>query len=197
MSLAITNSEIYGRFLKMRFIFCFACLFLFPNSGTAQIKVPNGSLAVTYRQVEDGEVGKAYHEIQLSCWDGECELQTVTLNQCWSSIDNKDGYSFIKVEKQSTREGNLKIVSLTKGSMALEARFADATLTYRFSYQLTDQGLLGIFSLKDFSGGMVKNSDILNRVVAIELVPIRTTDSSRFESVKLDCPIRVQALPVE
>jgi hypothetical protein len=78
--------------------------------------------------------------------------------------------------------------------MVIQEQNSGATLTYRFTYELTDKGDLSIDSLKDFSGVAVKNSDILGQLLTWQLVPIRTKDWSHFETVKLDCPIRVRAL---
>lgn len=170
-------------------IYILAAIFL-PLTVHAQLKVPYGQLAVTYRQLTDGSVGQSYHEVRLSCFAGECGLQTVTVNQCWKVFG--DEYNFIKVEETSTQGGDLKIISSTKNTIVLEERHSGATFTYRFTYQPTDAGYFG--DLKDFSGGAIKSSEIVGKVLTWQFQPVRTKDSTHFETVKLDCPIRVSAL---
>jgi hypothetical protein len=169
-------------------------LFILPLTAIAQIKAPDGLVRVTYQQVENGEIGKGYHELELSCYAGDCTLMTVTFNQCWRLTD-PSGYSFIKVETESTKGGNLKIKSVTKDTLILEQQILGGSVVYRFSYKLTQQGTLGPDSLTDFSGGATKNSDILGQVLNWQLIPLRTKNGTRFETVKLDCSIRVEALP--
>jgi hypothetical protein len=180
----------------MRLIIFLACLLIIPVKVVAQTKIPNGSLSVTYRQVENGEIGKGYHEVELTCFAGDCSLRTVTLNQCWDLGGFGLGsYGFIKVETSSTKSGDLKVIGITRNSIALEQRYLGTVATYRFSYTLNEHGNWGLLSLTDFSGVASKNSEILGKVIAWQLVPLRATDNGRFDTVKLDCPIRVAALP--
>jgi len=180
----------------MRFIISLACLLIMPMKVVAQTKIPNGSLSITYRQVENGEIGKGYHELELTCLAGDCSLRTVTLNQCWDLGGFGLGsYGFIKVETSSTKQGDLKVSNVTSNSIALEQRYLGVVSIYRFSYSLDQYGNFGPLSLIDFSGVASKNSDILGKTVTWQLVPLRTTDHGRFDTVKLDCPIRVAALP--
>ncbi len=166
------------------------------NQSAAQGLGPNGSVSVTYKHVEDGKISPGYHELTLWCLTGSCEIQTITFNQCWDLGKLGSGsYSFIKAERASTDAGNLKILSASKDTLVLEQRIVGGIITYRFSYKLDDDGVLGIFSLTDFSGAGSKNSDILGRAISWQLVPLRTTDGRHFETVKTDCPIRVAALP--
>jgi hypothetical protein len=171
---------------------------MFTFLGTSEAQIPNGTLRVTYRQSENGAIGKGYHEVELACYAGDCRLQTVTLNQCWDLGGFGLGsYGFIKVETTSTNSGDLKVTSATRNSMTLEQRYLGTVSTYRFSYNLDEYGNLGPFSLTDFSGAVSKDSDILGKVVAWQLVPLRATDGGRFDTIKLDCPVRVSALPAK
>jgi hypothetical protein len=166
------------------------------NQSAAQGVAPNGSVSVTYQQVDEGKISPGYHELTLSCYSGVCELQTITFNQCWDLGSVGSGsYSFIKAERVRTDSGNLKIISASKHTLVLEHRIVGGIITYRFSYKLGDDGTLGLLSLTDFSGAGSKNSDILGRAISWQLVPLRTTDGRHFETVKTDCPIRVAALP--
>ena len=166
------------------------------NQSAAQGLAPNGSVSVTYKQVEEGKISPVYHELTLWCDSGACELQTITVNHCWDMGKLGLGsYSFIKSERTTTDSGILKIISASKNTLVLEQRIVGGIITYRFSYKLADDGTLGPFSLTDFSGAGSKNSDILGRAVSWQLVPLRTTDGTYFETVKIDCPIRVAALP--
>ncbi len=53
------------------------------NQSAAQGLAPNGSVSVTYKQVEEGKISPVYHELTLWCDSGACELQTITVNHCW------------------------------------------------------------------------------------------------------------------
>ncbi|MGH7257167.1 MAG: hypothetical protein ACREIM_02240, partial [Nitrospiraceae bacterium] len=42
---------------------------------------PNGKLAIGYRQLLDNSLSKAVYYATLTCYDGDCTMTTVTLNQ--------------------------------------------------------------------------------------------------------------------
>ncbi len=178
----------------MKSIVILMCLLFINSIGSAQTRVPNGQLSITYQRVENGILAKSYHEIELSCHSGECELQTISFNFCWDMGPSIGKYSFVQVRQTSTKTGDLKIVSATNNNLVLKEDLAEATFTYRFSYSLRP-GTFDFDWVTDFSGGASKNSEVLGQVVVWQLVPLRTTSSSVFEDVKLDCPIRVAALP--
>jgi hypothetical protein len=171
-----------------------ACLLVTAKDSQAEQIIPSGEMTITYKQVNEGKISDGYHELRLACFNRQCSLRTITLNQCWE-MNPIGKWSFVFVQESSTNTGNLKIISAERGALALEERIGGATVVYRFSYSLNQQGQLAHDSLLDFSGGASKNSDILGKVLTWQLVPLRTTDASRFESLKLDCPIRMAALP--
>ena len=183
-----------GSALLIAFILI-AILLVTTKDSQAEILIPSGEITITYKQVHDGKISEGYHELRLACFNKQCSLRTVTLNQCWG-MDPIGRWSFATVQESSTNAGNLKIISAERGALVLEERTGGAILVYRFSYSLNQQGQLSHDSLRDFSGGASKNSDILGQVLTWQLIPLRTTDTSRFENVKLDCPIiRMAALP--
>jgi hypothetical protein len=77
-------------------------------SGAGQTAaIPSGSVSVAYRQLEQGELSESVHELTLSCWEGQCTLSTLTLNQC---LPSSNGPAFVpKVQRSSTADRTLMI----------------------------------------------------------------------------------------
>ena len=69
----------------MRLIISLGLVLVAATSVVAQPKIPNGNLRVTVQQKEDGKTDKGLHLLELSCWDGQCSLTSVSLNQCGES----------------------------------------------------------------------------------------------------------------
>ena len=151
-----------------------------PSEGQGPA-VPNGSVTVAYRQLDDRKLSDSVHQVELSCWDDECSLTTLTLNQCMPF--SKGTAFYPKVQQSSTAEGDLVVRALSDGVVEATEALAGTSLSYRFSYSSIAQperaARLGtkrdIFftGLRDFSGAAVRSSDVLQKVVAWELVPLR------------------------
>jgi hypothetical protein len=170
---------------------------------------PNGSLEVTYQQLQDGKLSDSYHQITLSCFDGACALETVTFNQCWDLSlppNNKPSKAFfIKVENQSTRDGSLKITSSTDNALTLNQTWNGANITYRFEYKTESnafkKALYGVrrdvwfAGITDFSGAAIKSSDISKEVLSWRLAPVRSDSSIPYAQVQTSCAVQVSAIP--
>ncbi|MBI4588911.1 MAG: hypothetical protein HY725_08725 [Candidatus Rokubacteria bacterium] len=147
-------------------------------------RVPNASLEVTVRQKEGGKHAKGLHLFYLLCWDGECSLTTLSLNQCGPAPSGKPAF-YPKIERTSTREGNLK-VSHVGNVLHVQQTNVDigglSTTTLRFGYAMSSSGEIAN-KVTSFSGGYVKDSQILGRVFTIEYVPLLGT----FHEIQLDC----------
>lgn len=142
--------------------------------------IPNGTLRVAYQQREEGKLSEAVHQIELWCWNNECSLTTLSLNQV---VETHLGNGFFpKVERSSTSDGSLIVKRLGKGFIELEEK-NEAVFTYRFSFTVRENAetskLLGakhgyyFDKLTDFSGGAVKSSTILNKIISWDLVPLK------------------------
>ncbi len=180
---------------------CFCCC--------AVAEPPNGELAITYQQLEGDKLSESYHELTLTCYDGDCSLRTVTFNQCLDRADihsdKPERVAFIKVEASSTKSGDLTIESSTDSSLALYQKLNGARFTYRFEFTTISNSIgtkimglrrdLWFAELSDFSGAATKSSDIAKQVIAWNLVPVRSPGGGHFASVQATCPIRVSALP--
>jgi hypothetical protein len=88
-----------------------ATLLLSSELLAAGLRAPNASLEVTVRQKEEGKLDKGLHLFHLLCWDGECSLTALSLNQCGPAGSGKPAF-YPKIERTSTREGNLKVSHL-------------------------------------------------------------------------------------
>jgi hypothetical protein len=62
-----------------------AILLIRPATASSSDSIPNANLRVTVQQKEDGKINKGFHVLELSCWDGQCSLSSVSLNQCMES----------------------------------------------------------------------------------------------------------------
>jgi hypothetical protein len=105
------------------------------------------------------------------------------------------------VERTSTREGNLTVVEVSAGILLAEERHPASTFKYRFTYttrsapELSKPGVRGarwFDKVKGFSGGAVKQSDIVGSVLSWELVPVKaTTLGGTLAIIEPKCKIAV------
>jgi hypothetical protein len=157
----------------------------------AQQRIPDVVLEVTVQQREDGKLDRGLHVLKLVCFDSRCSLTTVSLNQCHQSGEGKPAFAPV-VERSSTSEGNL---SVTREGRTLVVRESGADLggdyvnNFRFEYALPASGLAAT-KLVSFSGGFVKNSVLLKKVITIEYVPLPRP----FQVVALDCGVLLPGL---
>jgi hypothetical protein len=157
-------------------------VFIISETYAADFKeLPNGNLVVAYRQLSEGKLSESIHEISLLCASGQCSITTLTVNQCWDSPEGKSFHP--KIERTSTEEGNLIVIAIEKGVIEVEERYSAATFKYRFKFTTSADpsfsarlGIRGNLWFKDligFSGAVVKQSDILNKVISWECVPLK------------------------
>lgn len=170
----------------MRLIISLGLVLVAAASAAAQPKIPNGNLRVTVQQKEDGKTDKGLHVLELSCWDGQCSLTSVSLNQCGESGSGRLAF-YPKVQISSTRAGNLKVRNVGNTLVVEETGSdigGDYTNNLRFEYE--PPGKDGITShLIGFSGGFVKNSVILKKVLTIQYIPL----PKQNQIVNLDCGV--------
>jgi len=149
--------------------------------GADFTELPNGNLVVAYQQLSEGKLSESIHEISLLCASGRCSMTTLTVNQCWDAPEGKS--FFPKIERTSTDEGNLIVIAIEQGVIEVEERYSASTLKYRFKYTTRADpsfsarfGIRGNSWFKDlieFSGAVVKQSDILKKVISWECVPLK------------------------
>jgi hypothetical protein len=153
--------------------------------------IPDVVLTVTVQQREDGKLNPALHVMDFACFNGQCSLTTVTLNQCYTSGDGRTAF-VPKIERASTaektlavrRDGHVLIVHETSPTFG-----GDTTASYRFDYAPVAAGRTAT-QLVGFSGGFVKDSTILKRVVTIDYVPLPES----YQVIGLDCGVLAPGL---
>lgn len=161
-------------------------LLTIPTVAFSMDSIPNASLSVTVQQREDGKISKGFHIFELSCWEGKCSLSSVSLNQCFDSGSGKKAF-FPKVQYSSTWLGNLKVKNEGKTLVVQEVgsdAFGEYVNNFRFDYQAVGKGDV-VNRLVGFSGGYIKNSDLLKKVITIEYVPLQKAN----QVMKLDCDV--------
>jgi hypothetical protein len=140
----------------------------------AQSRIPNAHLEVTIRQEENGQIEKGYHVLDLLCWNGQCSLTTLSLNQCHPGSSGKQVF-YPKVVTTSTREGNLKLTRQGNVLVVQETGSdvgGDYVTTHRIGFELPSVG--GIVSrVTSYSGGFVKDSQILKKVITLNYVALK------------------------
>jgi hypothetical protein len=158
-------------------IACFALIVCSVLTGTGSSAVnelpPNGTLRIAYRQLQEGKLSESVHHVELFCRDGQCSLTTLTLNQC-RLFDLHEKFFMPKIERTSTREGNLSVVVIDKGTILAEENDGEATYKYRFTYKDRSEPqfskavgvrtTLWFKELTGFSGGAIKQSTSLEAV---------------------------------
>jgi hypothetical protein len=171
--------------MKRRLLYAFLILFLaIPSVAISTDSIPNVNLQVTVQQKEEGKLSKGFHVLELTCWQGNCSLSTVTLNQCFESGSGKKAF-FPKVQYSSTWMGNLKVRNEGKGLVVQETghdMFGDYVSNFRFDYRSDGKGEI-ITKLTGFSGGYVKNSALLKQIITTDYVPLQKAN----QIMKLDC----------
>jgi len=148
--------------------------------------IPNVSLRVTVQQKEDGKINKGFHVLELSCWDGQCSLSSVSLNQCMESGSGKKAF-YPKVQYSATSMGNLTVRNEGNTLLVQETGsdiFGDYLNSLRFDYDPAGRDKM-VDRLIGFSGGYVKNSVLLKKVLTTEYVPLPKAN----QVMKLDCDV--------
>jgi hypothetical protein len=145
--------------------------------------IPDLRLRVAVRQKENGKIDKGIHILTLDCVSGDCWLTSVSLNQCSDGPLGKAAFPVV-VDISSTKDGRLKVTNLGD-TLKVEERATDiageSTNTFLFGYRMIGDWA----NLTSFSGGFVKHSSLLNRVITVEYVPYRRL----MQAVPLDCPL--------
>ena len=143
---------------------------------------PNVSLQVTVRQKEEGKLGQGLHLADLLCWQGSCSLTWLSLNQCGTA---GSGQAFFpKVERFATNEGNFLHVIPLENKIQVKVTEPETTTTLVFGYEKNVRAHLST-KVTSFSGGYVKNSSILEKVLTVDYIPLE----GAFSEVRLDCAV--------
>jgi hypothetical protein len=150
--------------------------------AASAVPIPDVNLRVAVRQKEDGKLGKSLHIVHLSCWQGDCALTWLTLNQCTAAVDGKAAFP-PKIERSSTREGTLQVLALGD-VIEVKETDPDATTTLRIGYKKRANAVRAT-QVTSFSGGFVKQSDILGKVITVEYIPFL----GAYSAMKLDCAV--------
>jgi hypothetical protein len=161
-------------------------LFITPSAALSADNIPNASLRVTVQQKEEGRISKGLHVLELSCWSGNCSLSSVSLNQCMESGSGKKAF-YPKVQYSATWIGNLKVRNEGNSLIAQETGsdiFGDYVNNLRFDYEPAEKDRIAD-RLVGFSGGYVKNSALLKKVLTTEYVPLPKAN----QVIKLDCDV--------
>lgn len=159
-------------------------------AASSQPTVPNVDFRVAVRHKQDGKLASGVHILTLKCLSGECSLTSVSVNQCSSNTLGTPAFPIV-VESSSTAQGTLRVTNISSTLKVEELALdigGEATSTFLFGYELFSDGSVG--RLTNFSGGFVKHSAILDKVITVEYVPFRRS----MQSVKLDCPVLVPGL---
>jgi hypothetical protein len=161
-------------------------LFITPAAALSVDNIPNANLRVTVQQKEEGRISKGFHVVELSCWDGNCSLSSVSLNQCMEFGSGKKAF-YPKVQYSATSMGNLKVKNEGKTLVVQEIgsdMLGDYVTNLRFDYETPGKGEI-VYRLIGFSGGYVKNSILLKKVLTTEYVALPEAN----QVIKLDCDV--------
>jgi hypothetical protein len=161
-------------------------LIMMPATASSADSIPNANMRVTVQQKEEGKINKGFHVLELSCWDGQCSLSSVSLNQCMESGSGKKAF-YPKVQYSATSMGNLKVRNEGNSLIVQETGsdiFGDYVNNLRFDYAPAGKDEM-VDRLIGFSGGYVKNSALLKKVLTTEYVPLPKAN----QVMKLDCDV--------
>lgn len=165
----------------------FLCLVLGFSSLSAQ-PIPDVDLDATVRQVDDGVKSNGLHLLRLICKKDACTLVTVTLNQC-VPVKQDLKLSTPKIDVSSTAALTLRVKVVNRNELDVSevgsTRHGDYTATFRFTYERAG----GTTRTKAFSGALIKNSDLLRKVITIRYEPLQANELLEFE-----CPVLVPGI---
>jgi hypothetical protein len=171
-----------------------AILILTPSIAPSADNIPNADLLVTVQQKEEGKIIKGFHIFELSCWNGNCSLSTVSLNQCMESGSGEKAF-YPKVQYSTTSMGNLK-VRTAGNSLVVQQTGSDIGGDYvvnlRFDYEPGGKDKI-VNHLIGFSGGYVKNSILLKKILTADYVPLPKVS----QVIKLDCGVLLPGIDKE
>ena len=161
-----------------------------PGLAFAQTaEIPDLDLKLGVRRVEAGRVDRSVYILRLTCADGECSLGTLSLNECSESPLTGKRSFYPSHELKATNWRDLKVTRVGD-TLVVEERGSDLgghyVNTLRFGLEKRPWGAYAVTS---FSGGFVKNSVLLKRVITAEFVPFE-----EHSELRLDCPLRVPGL---
>jgi hypothetical protein len=180
---------------KLLSVFGVVCVFMTAGvSSTPRDRLPDATLEVTVQQKVDGRTEKGLHLLNLQCWDGKCSLTSLTLNQCGTAGSGKLAF-YPKINRTSTEEGNLSVKDLG-GVLEVKQSTLDiggeSTATFRIGYAIR-AGVGAATEVTSFSGGYVKHSVLLKRVVTVEYAPL----IGSFHEIPLDCAVLLPGVEIE
>ncbi len=179
----------------MKYLYLLLCVLVLSkplNAGSDNI--PNSQLRVTIQQKEDGKINRGFHVLELSCWDGQCSLSSVSLNQCMEAGSGNKAF-YPKVQYTATWLGNLKVRNEGKSLVVQETSsdvFGDYVNNLRFDYESVAKDKI-VNRLIDFSGAHVKKSALLKKVLTTNYVPLPKAD----QVIKLDCDVLLPGIDKE
>jgi len=160
--------------------------FTMPVTAQSAEDIPNANLRVTVQQKEDGKISKGFYVLQLSCWDGQCSLSSVSLNQCMEFGSGKQAF-YPNVQYSATLTGYLQVRNEGNSLIVHESgsdSLGDYVNNLRFDYEPAGKDKI-VSRLTGFSGGCIKKSVLLKKVLTTEYVPLPKT----YQVMKLDCDV--------
>jgi hypothetical protein len=174
--------------------FLLAILILTPAISLSADNIPNAYLRVTVQQKEEGKIDKSFHILELSCWDGNCSLSSVSLNRCMESGSGEKAF-YPAVQYSTTGMGNLKVRNEGNSLVVQETGSdigGDYLVNLRFDYKPVGKDKI-VNRLIGFSGGYVKNSVLLKKVITTDYVPMPKAN----QVMKLDCGVLLPGIDKE
>ena len=180
--------------IKMTPHISFVFLLVMPMVALSADNIPNASLRVTVQQKNEGKLSRGFHVFELSCYEGQCSLSSVSLNQCQESGSGKKGF-YPRVQYSATWTDNLKVRNEGKSLIVQETGFdlfGDYVNNFRFDYAPPGKNEI-IDRLIGFSGGYVKNSTLLKKVLTTDYVPLPKAN----QVLKLDCDVLLPGVDIK
>lgn len=166
---------------------------------------PNGKLSIGYRQLVDGALSKAVYYATLTCYDGDCHLSTLALNQCLPTPFGAEEAFIPKIERSATSEGTLSVRMRDADTLIATEKNGEAIYTYHFTFtSRQDTKLATLLKVKQtrffsekqavtgFRGEAVKDSMTQGKMITWELVPLKNPRKGVWPVIKLECDL---ALP--
>ena len=171
---------------KMALLLLSLMLFITSAAASPPEIIPDSRLRVTVQLKANGKIAEGYHIMELSCLDGKCSLSTISLNECGEAGSGMQAFT-PKTEFASSSLGNLKARN-EGNTIVVQETGSDRVGVYeknlRFQYEPAGEFRTAT-RLTGFSGNYVKNSPALQRVFAVDYVPL--TKASQV--IKLDCSV--------
>ena len=139
---------------------------------------------------EEGHMTNEIGILRLSCFEGECEINTTVINRCIKLIGGEKIQRIFSFVEKSTDPNTTFEVNGNKVDVTVVSQSSSGKILTTYHFELVEKEMIEGQKVEKFSGGYVKDSNITNSLIKVEFIPL----IGDYHKINLTCPIEVQGL---